>query len=188
MRKLLPLTLALVLLAPAAAQAAPPNPFGHACSPQNGVLFCPTSGDAQRVPSWDGVPLDVDVTLPPTGDGPFPTIVMMHGWGGNKGSFESTTPEGGGGGNYHYNNVYFAQQGYAVVTPSARGFGRSCGALDSRTSPACDRGWVRLADHRYEGRDVQHLLGLLVDQRVADPRRLGATGISYGGIQSLNLA
>ena len=46
------------------AQAAPPNPFGHACAPQNGVLFCPTATDAQRVPSFDGVPLDVDVTLP----------------------------------------------------------------------------------------------------------------------------
>ena len=188
MKKLLPLTLALTLLAPAAAGAAPPNPFGHACTPQNGVLLCPTASDAERVASWDGVPLDVNVTLPPSGDGPFPTIVMMHGWGGTKSAFESTTPEGDGGTGYHYNNVYFAQHGYAVVTLSARGFGRSCGAVDSRTSPACDRGWVRLADHRYEGRDVQHLLGLLVDQGVANPDAIGVTGISYGGIQSLNLA
>jgi len=188
MKKLLLLPLALALLAPAAAEAAPANPFGHACTPQNGVLFCPTASDAQRVPSWDGVPLDVDVTLPPTGDGPFPTIVMLHGWGGSKDSFESPTPEGSGGTNYHYNNTYFAQQGYAVVTPSSRGFGRSCGAVDSRTSPACDRGWVRLGDHRYEGRDLQYLLGLLVDQDIAKPNEIGATGISYGGIQSLNLA
>jgi pimeloyl-ACP methyl ester carboxylesterase len=182
MKKLLALIPALALLAPAAAQAA--DPFGHPCTPQNGVRFCPTATDAQRVASWDGVPLDVDVTLPPTGAGPFPTIVMLHGWGGNKGSFEATTPDAG----ERYNNLYFAQRGYAVVTPSSRGFGRSCGALDSRTAPACDRGWVRLADHRYEGRDVQHLLGLLVDQRVADPDALGVTGVSYGGIQSLNLA
>ncbi len=180
------LAIALALLVPAAAQAA--DPFGHPCTAQNGVRFCPTSDDAQRVPSWDGVPLDVDVTLPPTGDGPFPAIVMMHGWGGNKSSFESATPEGTGGANYHYNNTYFAQQGYVVLTPSARGFGRSCGAASSRTSPGCDQGWVRLADHRYEGRDVQHLLGLLVDQGIVHPRRIGATGISYGGIQSLNLA
>jgi fermentation-respiration switch protein FrsA (DUF1100 family) len=180
------LALALVLLLPAAAKAA--DPFGHPCTAQNGVRFCPTSTDAQRVPSWDGVPLDVDVTLPPSGDGPFPAIVMMHGWGGNKSSFESATPEGTGGANYRYNNTHFAQQGYAVLTPSARGFGRSCGAIDSRTSPGCDQGWVRLADHRYEGRDVQHLLGLLVDQGIVNPDEIGATGISYGGIQSLNLA
>jgi hypothetical protein len=188
MKKLLALIPALALLAPMAAEAAPPNPFGHACTPQNGVLFCPTADDSQRVPSWDGVPLDVDVTLPSTGDGPFPTIVMLHGWGGNKRSAESATPEGTGGANYHYNNTYFAQQGYAVVAASARGFGRSCGAASSRTSPGCDRAWVRLADHRYEIRDVQHLLGLLVDQDLVNPDKIGATGISYGGIQSLSLA
>jgi predicted acyl esterase len=186
MKKLLIAAGALLAL-PSAAQAAPPNPFGHACSPQNGVLFCPTASDAERVPSFDGVPMDVDVTLPPSGDGPFPAIVMMHGWGGNKGSFQATTPEGDDGGGYHYNNVYFAQQGYAVITPSARGFGRSCGVANSRTPPACDRGWIHLADHRYEIRDTQHLLGLLADQRVIRPQAIGVTGISYGGIQSLSL-
>jgi pimeloyl-ACP methyl ester carboxylesterase len=183
MKKLLALIPLVLLLAPAA-EAAQGDPFGHACTPQNGVRFCPTAGDSERVPSWDRVPLDVDVTLPPTGKGPFPTIVMLHGWGGHKGSFEATSPDQG----ERYNNVYFAQQGYAVVTPSSRGFGRSCGAVDSRTSPGCDRAWVRLADHRYEGRDVQHLLGLLVDQKVVNPDEIGVTGVSYGGIQSLNLA
>ena len=169
------------VLAPAA-HAAPPPPFGHACAPQNGALFCPTATDADRVPSWDGVPLDVDVTLPPSGDGPFPTIVMMHGWGQSKTAFESSTGAG------DYNNLFYARRGYAVVNPSARGWGRSCGASDSRTSPGCDRGWLHLADHRYEGRDTQHLLGLLVDQGVTRPDAIGVTGISYGGIQTLNLA
>jgi fermentation-respiration switch protein FrsA (DUF1100 family) len=169
------------LLAPAA-QAAPPNPFGHVCAPQSGVLFCPTATDVDRVESFDGVPLDVDVTLPASGDGPFPTIVMMHGYGGNKGAFESSTTPG------TYTNLFYAQQGYAVVNYSARGFGRSCGKLDSRTSPGCDAGWIHLTDHRYESRDTQYLLGLLVDQGVAKADALGATGVSYGGIQSLNLA
>jgi fermentation-respiration switch protein FrsA (DUF1100 family) len=186
MKRLLPL-LALLAL-PATAEAAPPNPFGHPCTAQNGVLFCPTATDGDRVASFDGVPLDVDVTLPPTGDGPFPTIVMMHGWGGSKRDFQSTTPDGDGNVGYHYNNVYYAQQGYAVITYSARGFGRSCGAADSRTAPACDRGWVHLADQRYEARDTQYLLGLLVDQGVVKPDAIGVTGISYGGIQTMNLA
>jgi predicted acyl esterase len=173
---------ATAALAAPAGYAAPPVPFGHACVPQDGVLFCPTASDSERVPSWDGVPLDVDVTLPPSGDGPFPTIVMMHGYGGNKSAFESHSPDGS------YNNVFYALQGYAVVNYSARGFGRSCGVLDSRTSPGCDRGWLHLADHRYEGRDTQHLLGLLVDQGVTKPDAIGVTGVSYGGIQTLNLA
>ena len=75
-----------------------------------------------------------------------------------------------------------------MVNYSARGFGRSCGTPDSRTSPGCDAGWIHLTDHRYESRDTQHLLGLLVDQGVARANALGVTGVSYGGIQSLNLA
>jgi fermentation-respiration switch protein FrsA (DUF1100 family) len=169
-------------LAAPAAQGAPPLPLGHACVPQDGVLFCPTASDAQRVASWDGVPLDVDVTLPPTGDGPFPTIVMMHGWGGTKTSFETHSPDGS------YNNIYYASKGYAVVNYTARGWGRSCGAVDSRTSPGCDRGWTHVADHRYEARDTQYLLGLLVDQGVTSASAIGVTGVSYGGIQTLNLA
>jgi fermentation-respiration switch protein FrsA (DUF1100 family) len=184
MRRVLavPLALAVAGLLVPAAHGAPPDPFGHACAPQNGVMFCPTGLDAQRVPSFDGVPLDVDVTLPPSGDGPFPTIVMMHGYGSNKSAFEATSTPGG------YSNLFYAQQGYAVVNYSARGFGRSCGTPDSRTSPGCDAGWMHLTDHRYESRDTQHLLGLLVDQGVARAGALGVTGLSYGGIQTLNLA
>jgi hypothetical protein len=55
------------LAAPTLASAQP-APFGHACTAQNGVRFCPTSTLEQRVPSFDGVPLDADVTLPPAGE------------------------------------------------------------------------------------------------------------------------
>ena len=169
----------LCLLAPAAA-AAPPAPFGHACAPRDGALFCPTPDDAARVPSFDGVPLDVDVWLPPTGNGPFPTIVMLHGFGGSKNDFENLGPAG-------YNGAFFARQGYAVVLPSARGFSRSCGVPDSRTA-GCERGWIHLDDQRYEARDVQTLLATLVDELVASPDKLGVTGISYGGGLSMQLA
>jgi pimeloyl-ACP methyl ester carboxylesterase len=165
-------------LAPAAS-AAPPAPFGHACQPRDGVLFCPTADDAARVPSFDGVPLDVDVWLPATGNGPFPTIVMLHGFGGSKTDFQAQPAA--------YNAQYFARKGYAVVLPSARGFGRSCGVPDSRTA-GCERGWIHLDDQRYEARDVQWLLAQLVDQLVARPDALGVTGISYGGGASLELA
>ena len=178
----------LAVHAPAA--AAKVAPFGHPCTPQDGVLFCPTSSDAQRVKTFDGVPLDVDVTLPASGVGrPLPTIVMLHGFPGTKQSFESTTPAPPGVGLlYHYNNNFFAKRGYAVVNYSARGFGRSCGEADSRTHPGCDRGWFHLADQRFEMRDAQTLLGKLVDQGITDPNRIGVTGVSYGGGSSLQLA
>jgi pimeloyl-ACP methyl ester carboxylesterase len=175
--------LAVVLGVTGTASAAPPQPFGHACTPQNGVRFCPTVDSAHRVPSFDGVPLDVDVTLPATGQGPFPTIVMLHGWGGDKTSFESNSPTG------HYNNNYYARQGYAVVNSTARGWGNSCGGGPSGDhSGPCGQGYIRLADTRYEARDTQHLLGLLADEGIAKPTDIGVTGVSYGGGQSTELA
>jgi pimeloyl-ACP methyl ester carboxylesterase len=160
---------ALLALLPSAASAADPTPFGHACTPQNGVRFCPTTDPASRPASFDGTPLDVDVTLPPTGDGPFPTILLLHGLGGDKTSFESTAGEPG------YTNWFFAQQGYAVVTPTARGFAGSGGT-------------TLLGDMRYEVRDVQTLVGRLVDEGIVNPAAIGSTGISYGGGFSTMLA
>ena len=173
---------ALLAVAPVASAA--PTPLGRACAPDAGVRFCGGT-QATRVPSFDGVPLDVDVTLPATGEGPFPTLVMLHGYGGNKKNFETTDPTGG---DDRYTNVWFAKKGYAVVTYSARGFGDSCGSVAARVHPGCARGWIHLADQRFEGRDTQHLLGLLVDQGVARPDALGVTGVSYGGGQSMMLA
>ena len=173
----------------ATASAAAPKPFGHACQAQDGARFCPTTDLAHRVPTWDGVPLDVDVTLPAQGTGPFPTIVMLHGWGGSKTDFESSTPQGNGSTTYDYNNNYYAKLGYAVLNYTARGFGNSCGGGTSGDhSGACGQGYIRLADTRYEARDTQYLLGKLVDEGITQPNAMGVTGISYGGGQSMELA
>src|SRR6476469_7900029 len=172
---------ALALVPASAAQAADPAPFGHACTLANGVRFCPTPDLASRPTSCDGTPIDVDVTLPAEGDGPFPTILLLHGLGGTKTSFEGT------GGDKSYNNVFFAQHGYAVVTPTARGFGNSCGRSLAGT-PGCEAGWTRLGDMRYEVRDIQTLVGRLVDEGLVLPDAIGSTGVSYGGGFSTMLA
>src|ERR687887_249090 len=90
------------LVVPSSAAAASPGqaPFGHQCTTQaDGTRFCPTTEagpgrTVDGVPSFDGIPLDVDVTLPPASVKglPYPTIVMLHGWGGDKTDFESTDP------------------------------------------------------------------------------------------------
>ena len=54
-------------------------PFGHACEPRNGVLFCPTRTLADRVPSFDSTPLDVDVTLPADVGVALPTAEQSQG-------------------------------------------------------------------------------------------------------------
>ncbi len=151
------------------------------CTEQQGVQFC--VGDVStRVESFDGVPLDANVTLPPAAmNGPFPLIVDLHGWSLSK------TPAP---------YVAWAQAGYVVVSYTARGFHASCGSPASRAPDAglanpnvcAERGWIRLADARYEAHDTQHLAGLLADEGVVLPTKIGVTGASYGGGQSMILA
>jgi predicted acyl esterase len=167
-----------------------PHPFGRlSCAPQDGVRFCPggmnVAGRDLRVPSVDGVPLDADLTLPATGTGPFPLVVLLHGLGGSKTDFEVTTSDTSP---THENNVALASHGWAVLTYTARGFGQSCGTAASRAgTPACARGWIQLADQRYEVRDTQYLAGTLVDEGLVRPG-IAVSGVSYGGGQSLELA
>ena len=61
-------------------------------------------------------------------------------------------------------------RGYAVLTYTARGLWGSCGTPQSRlaNAAACARGYIHLADVRYEVRDTQTLIGRLVDEGVAD--------------------
>jgi pimeloyl-ACP methyl ester carboxylesterase len=171
--------LAALALLPASADAQL-KPFGHDCASSNGVRFCPTTDAAARPKSFDGTPIDVDVTLPAQGEGPFPTILLLHGLGQNKTAFQDPA-------NTSYSNWSFAQQGYAVVQPTARGFFGSCGKAQAAT-PGCEQGFTRFGDIRYEVRDVQTLTGQLVDEGVVDPRAIGATGVSYGGGFSTMLA
>ena len=151
-----------------------------ACTEVDGVQFC-QGGFGSRVESFDGVPIDLNLTLPPADQtGPFPLVFSMHGWGGSK----SDDPQ-----------VDFALEGYAVVSSSARGFHGSCGPDAQATDPSLanpdvcvERGWVRLADARYEARDIQTIAGLLADEGIAIPDKIGVTGASYGGGRSLILA
>ena len=140
-----------------------------------------------RLKSFDGTPLDVYVTLPPApasgADGGYPLVVQSHGWG-DPTTGPDDTQYGG------TTAVQWAQDGYAVLQLDARGWGDSCGSAESRlVNPlACANGYVHLDDYRYEARDVQHAVGLLVDAGIADPDRIGVTGESYGAGVSLELA
>lgn len=172
----------VALAAPGAAQAEVPSVFGGkiacAVNAESGVRTCAGS-TTTRVLSFDGQPLDLNVALPAVPangkDGDFPLLVLLHGWGGGKSSM--ATLEG------------FAKRGYAVLSGSARGFTGSCGVQNRRDAECADPKWhVRLADTRYEVRDVQHLAGVLVDEGVVAPKRIGAAGGSYGGGQSMALA
>src|SRR3712207_9047629 len=64
---------------PATASAQQPTALGLPCAPSEGVRFC-----TGKVDTWDEHVVAANVTLPATGDGPFPLIMLAHGWGGSK--------------------------------------------------------------------------------------------------------
>lgn len=129
--------------------------------------------------SFDGVPLDINVAFPAdpgAGDNNYPLIMVFHGYGGGKLGFDSLKR--------------WTDRGYAVFTMTDRGFRYSCGAARAITlgGSACDDGYVRLIDTRYEPHDAQFLAGELADEELIDPQQIGATGGSYGGGLSMALA
>jgi len=194
MRKLLLLVSVIagsLLLAPSA-QAAINNVFGGdltcTANPTDQVRECGTGSSASdtvrsTTPSWDGTPIDVNAAFPPAseGDGPFPLIILGHGYGGEKIGFGTPNSTGG--------MRRFTSRGYAVFAMTARGFHQSCGKPNAITAAggACDAGWIHLMDDRFEVRDAQFLMGELSDEGVIDGQRIGAIGGSYGGALSLQL-
>ena len=177
-------------LAPSAQAAIPAvfnqsatGPVACASNPVDGVREC--GGTGTTVPTFDGVPIDVNVALPPEPaggpDGPYPLVMVFHGWGGSKAGFGTPgTSEG---------LRRWTSQGYAAFSMTDRGWGDSCGpGSPSLSDPNCAHGYIRLMDTRFEVRDAQSLAGMLVDDGVADPQRIGATGPSYGGGLTMALA
>lgn len=171
--------LALALTGPSATAAEPPLGLSD-CGEAEGVYQC--SG---TVATWDGIPLDATVTLPREGATDRPLVAEIHGFGNSK--WEYLDPASTA---YTDNAFAWARDGYAVLTYTARGLWGSCGTPESRAAggAACADGYIHLADVRYEARDTQELIGRLVDEGYADAGRIGVTGDSYGGGQSLMLA
>ena len=155
-----------------------------ACEEQTGedagIRFCSNFDEPRStVPTWDGVPIDVNVAFPSEevyGEGPYPVMMLFHGYAGSKLGLSSSRR--------------WLEQGYATFSQTTRGNHQSCGTEEAREAGGaeCDDGYVRLMDTRYEVRDTQELIALLVDEGLIDPERIGATGGSYGGGMSMALA
>ncbi|WP_327169407.1 alpha/beta fold hydrolase [Streptomyces subrutilus] len=98
------------------------------------------------------------------GGGKRPAVLLGHGFGGSKDDVRAQAEQ-------------LARDGYAVLTWSARGFGRSGGRIG-------------LNDPEYEVKDVSRLVDWLATRpevrldAAGDPR-VGVSGASYGGAVSL---
>jgi hypothetical protein len=187
------------LLAAPSAQAAFTSVYGGSAP----CTVKPSNGNIRQcsgfTTTFDGTKIDVNVFLPPeTGgtEGPYPTIGDFHGWGGAKLGLNEVPPASGEppvGGFLEGKDPRiqgWAEHGYAVFSMSDRGWGLSCGAFDPQkeVEAVCKNGYNHLMDDRYEVRDAQYLMSILADEGIAEPKKIGATGASYGGGMSIALA
>jgi hypothetical protein len=154
-----------------------------------------------QVASFDGTPLDVDVTRPMPGTGSsHPLIVLLHGFGNDKREWESTSDEADGADKYHWNSHWFARHGFYVLTYTARGF-RDEGPTESHqpatpagTAPNClppggsacpPAGTIRVKNKDVEIRDTQWLAAATASAFTdLDRDRIAVSGGSYGGGES----
>ncbi|MGW3120155.1 CocE/NonD family hydrolase [Streptomyces sp. NPDC001107] len=117
-----------------------------------------------RIMAMDGVRIDTSYFTPASTGGRHPAVLLAHGFGGSKQDVRQQAED-------------LAQDGYAVLTWSARGFGKSTGRIG-------------LNDPKAEVADVSKLIDWLAQQpqvqldKPGDPR-VGVTGASYGGAISL---
>ncbi|MCI3239313.1 alpha/beta fold hydrolase [Streptomyces spinosisporus] len=123
----------------------------------------PPVRETDRVMAVDGVRIDTSYfTSGPAGRRP--AVLLAHGFGGSKQDVRQQAQD-------------LARDGYAVLTWSARGFGRSTGKIG-------------LNDPKGEVADVSRLIDWLAKQpqvqldKPGDPR-VGVAGASYGGAISL---
>ena len=127
----------------------------------------PGPSDGTEHPGTVTVALDTRFYLPRDRSGKVPAVLLAHGFGGTKDSVRGDAQA-------------LAERGYAVLTWTARGFGRSGGE-------------IHLNSPDYEVRDAQRLLDWLAARpevrtdAPADPR-VGVVGGSYGGALALLLA
>jgi ABC-2 type transport system ATP-binding protein len=125
-------------------------------------LDCSKAADKSRVcngflaSAVDGTLLDVTVQVP-AGGGPFPLVVLMHGWAGSKTGSGDVADA-------------LVSDGLAVLRYSARGFGESWGQAN-------------LADLHAEIADLRSLVGQIVDMGLLhlNADAVAVTGASYGG-------
>lgn len=140
-----------------------PAPLAHAATSLD--LSVPVRAE----PSGEPVSLDTTVYLP-GGSGTHPVVLLAHGFGGSK---DSVRPQA----------TSLVDDGFVVVTYSARGFGKSGGK-------------IHLDDPDYEVADARAVISAVLASpagsritldKAGDPR-LGVAGGSYGGALALMLA
>ena len=111
----------------------------------------------------------------PEGTGPFPVVIYNH--GSRAGHEREERP-------FAFVGEMLAHDGYVVVVPERRGYGRSDGATFSETVGE-DRGPRFVTRVQEETDDMLGAVELVKTLPYADMNRMGVMGWSFGGIVSV---
>ena len=150
------------------------------------------------MPSFDGTPLDADLSFPTSGSGTrasHPLIVLLHGFGNDKHEWESTTDEADNADKWHWNSHWFAAHGFYVLAYTARGFSTAAAQSYEPATPAgtsrltSPSATIHLKSREFEVRDTQWLAALAAAALPdLDRGQVAVSGGSYGGGESWLLA
>ena len=176
---------ALALAAPAAAQSDARS------------TIVPAYGDQRictaQVPSFDGAPLDVDLTLPEGGGGSHPLIVFLHGFGNDKREWESlddrvTAPTSCAGTRTGCAPRLLRADLHGARLPHRPVAVRGLPAADAgrhSASAGLPSGTIQIKSREVEIRDTQYLASKVADAFAdVDRDRVAVSGGSYGGGES----
>ena len=105
------------------------------------------------------------LTLPKTGEAPYPTVMFPHGG-----------PSGRDGGGFNFWVAYFTSRGYAVLRPNFRG---SSGYGFSFKASQMQNWGMAMQDDVVDGTQW------MIDQGYADKNKICIVGASYGGFAAL---
>ncbi|RDV24826.1 S9 family peptidase [Alteromonas aestuariivivens] len=118
-----------------------------------------------RYSSRDGLEIEGYLTLPKTGQAPFPTIIHPHGGPGAR-DYSG----------FDYWTAFFSSRGYAVLRPNFRG----SSGYGYEFSQAQMRGWgLQMQD------DITDAAQWMIGQGYANPEKMCIVGASYGGYAAM---
>ncbi len=116
--------------------------------------------------------LELEATVfKPSGEGPFPLVVINHGKALGKPAFQ-------GRARYLAQSAEFVRRGYAVVVPMRQGFSKSGGAYIGGGCNVESNGLV-------QAEDVVATLDHMVRQSYVDKSRIVVIGQSHGGLTTM---
>ena len=121
--------------------------------------------DFVRIKSRDGMEIPTYITKP-KGNGPFPTVVLIHGGPHVRGSVWGFNPE----------TQFLASRGYLVIEPEFRG---SLGYGDTWFRAGWRQWGLKMQD------DMTDTAQWAITKGLADPKRVAIAGGSYGGYAAM---